>query len=277
MELILFADQSVYQTYMDAFIGYGANAGGLYFERENRLYTYQRGVNESYFTVEHLIQHEFTHYLMGRYVFPGLWSDPGYHREPKGWVDEGIAEFFAEVSFGDGEILASLSAERFTDICENLDNKRLIDLVQQRVGYDEPGTFDYDFAWVVMTYLIQHRRENIVHLFNAFREGTYHVGELANIMGTESIEVMEGVLRSNLSKDCILSTQEVRDTGTFVVNNNGKIPSQFFPSGPTQGAINHHSVHHEYVSTQKNEFAPFPAPEHVEDIHSLRVVRLVEP
>ena len=277
MELILFADQSAYQTYMDAFIGYGADAGGLYFESENRLYTYQRRANESYFTVEHLIQHEFTHYLMGRYVFPGLWSDPGYHREPKGWVDEGTAEFFAEISFEDGEKMVSFSADRFANVCENLDNKRLINLVRQRVGYDEPGTFDYDFAWVVMTYLIQHRRENVVHLFNAFREDTYHVEALANIMGTESIETLEGVLRSNLSKDCILSTQEVRDTSTDILNNSGKISSQFFPSGPTQGAINHRSVHHEYVIIQRNKSAPVPAPGQVVDARSLRIVRLVEP
>lgn len=92
MTLVLFGNRERYTEYMSLFVGYGDDAGGLYLENEGVLYTYQRTPAESVLTVEELIQHEYGHYLQGRYVYPGLWADVGYHDQPKGWMDEGLAK-----------------------------------------------------------------------------------------------------------------------------------------------------------------------------------------
>ena len=70
MTLILFATLDEYREYMNSFVGFGGYAGGLYLEGSATLYTYQRTPQQSVFTVEQLIKHEFGHYLQGRYVYP---------------------------------------------------------------------------------------------------------------------------------------------------------------------------------------------------------------
>lgn len=233
LELVLFSTQSDYQQYMDAFIGYGADAGGLYLETENSLYTYQRTSNDSRFTVEHLIQHEFTHYLLGRYVFPGLWSDPDYHEVPKGWIDEGTAEYFAELAFGDvGTYSSAHSTERLLYICDGIGNQSLSGLLTQRAGYDEPGTFSYDLAWSFMSYLIENRELNAANLLKSFRNKTYRLADVATIVGFSSIEAMEAEWRLTLGEECADVARNTGGPTATVPLDQLRDPTLLNPSGP---------------------------------------------
>lgn len=71
MILYVFPTQETYIDYMGGVIGFGASAGGLYIEPSGILYTFQRFPNQSSYTVEELIFHEFGHYLHGRYIWEG--------------------------------------------------------------------------------------------------------------------------------------------------------------------------------------------------------------
>ncbi|MEM7130421.1 MAG: collagenase [Chloroflexota bacterium] len=278
LELLLFASHPLYQQYMNAFVGYGGDAGGLYFESENRLYTYQRTVGESFFTVEHLIQHEFTHYLMGRYVLPGVWSDVGYHEQPKGWIDEGTAEFFAEVGIDRGISTDPYPRDRLLTVCDRIGGQSLQSLLVLRTGYDEPGTFDYDFAWTVMNYLIQHETPSVVNLFEALRNDKYKVEDFLTITGLPSLELVERDLRGTYGQECIKAAQELREAELEALKDplTGSIGP--LPAGPLQAASisghTHQTVHHRIVANDRR-LAPLPAYGEKGE-NTMEVIRLVE-
>ena len=60
-------------------------------------------VREGKYTLEELFRHEFTHYLQGRYVVPGMWGQGEFYQEGVlTWYEEGTAEFFAGSTRTDG-------------------------------------------------------------------------------------------------------------------------------------------------------------------------------
>jgi hypothetical protein len=151
-------------------------AGGVYLEEAGTLFTHQAVDSGAMFTLERAIDHEQSHYLQGRYVFPGSWTDGGYHDEPKGWADEGIAEFLVEGGFSrEGERF--LPSERLTRVCES-PKPDLSSLLSRREGYSEPGSFDYDNSWIFVHYLMTQQPAAAANLFRSLRHGTYRLKEL---------------------------------------------------------------------------------------------------
>lgn len=216
MTLLLFGTQQAYQDYMDAFVGFGSQAGGLYIEKEATLYTYQRTAAESSFTIEHLVQHEFTHYLNGRYVFPNLWTDPGFHDQPKGWIDEGTSEYFGLTVFADdGSATQPLASARLDTICRaGGSHTGLPELISRRAGYDQPGIFDYDYAWAFMYYLFQQRPQIALKIFDEYRAETYHVDEFSAIAGL-SIDSLESAWHSVMDGWCS-SRNQIQAAGLMI-------------------------------------------------------------
>lgn len=97
--------------------------GGIYIEPRGTFYTYERTTQDSIYSLEELFRHEFTHYLQGRYLVPGMWGKgPLYEKEDLTWFEEGSAEFFAGSTRTDGvkprkaivSQLAKDEASRFT-------------------------------------------------------------------------------------------------------------------------------------------------------------------
>ncbi|MPQ44357.1 collagenase [Clostridium tarantellae] len=78
--------------------GYSTDNGGIYIEPVGTFFTYERTPEESIYTLEELFRHEFTHYLQGRYLVPGIWGKGKFYKgNPTRltWFEEGSAEFFA--------------------------------------------------------------------------------------------------------------------------------------------------------------------------------------
>ena len=97
--------------------------GGIYIEPRGTFYTYERTTEDSYFSLEELFRHEFTHYLQGRYLVSGMWGKgPFYEKDDLTWFEEGSAEFFAGSTRTEGvkprkaivSQLAKNEANRFT-------------------------------------------------------------------------------------------------------------------------------------------------------------------
>lgn len=189
--LILLATPDEYFDYMNAFVGYGASAGGLYLESKGTLYTFQRTQSQSTYTVEDLIKHEFTHYLQGRYVYSGMWNDPDYHSEPKGWADEGLAEFFAQsVLVSDYDHSITRSQKYLGELCEKDAYRDLDSLLTQREGYDQFGQWDYANAWAFAHYIMTEQKDAAKNLYSSFREGSYRLDNFSTISGS-SIDSLE--------------------------------------------------------------------------------------
>ncbi len=177
---------------MSVFVGFGAYAGGLYLEGIGTLYTYQRTPEESTYTVEELIQHEFGHYLQGRYVYPGIWGESGYHDEPKGWADEGLAEFLGGLIFEEGGGYISPIPSKHLDIICGVESYRgLASLLGQREGYDQAGVFDYNNGWAFVYYLMTQRKAEALNVYVSFRNSTYALADFAVIAGVLSVAELE--------------------------------------------------------------------------------------
>ncbi|WP_061248747.1 collagenase ColA [Leptospira alstonii] len=85
-----------YRVYHPFLFDLDTNNGGIYIEKDKSFYTYQRTASESIYTLEELLRHEYVHYLVGRFIIPGMWGQtPSYANERLTWFDEGIAEFLA--------------------------------------------------------------------------------------------------------------------------------------------------------------------------------------
>lgn len=193
----LFANRSVFREYMLAFVGFGADVDGIYVERDGVLSTYERDAAESANTTNETIAHEFGHYLTGRYLFPGAWHDPGYHAEPKGWIDEGIAEYLASISDSGAGSRAALDR-----LCTRSVPPDLARLLAQRDGYDQYGTFAYDEAWAFVAFLIQERPAAFRTIAAAFRANTYRQSDVPALAGAPSLAALQSEWHAALAQWC---------------------------------------------------------------------------
>lgn len=96
LTIIIYNDKKEYE--MNRLInGIGTDNGGMYIEGSGTFYTWDRVVpTDSIFELEELFRHEFTHYLQGRYIVPGMWGNSDIYKNNRlTWFEEGGAEFFA--------------------------------------------------------------------------------------------------------------------------------------------------------------------------------------
>lgn len=94
MTMIIYGTRREYEQYQSFLYELPTNNGGIYIEEDGTLYTYQRTPQESIYTLEELLRHEYSHYIIGRYLIDGLWGNASiYDNNRMVWFDEGMAEF----------------------------------------------------------------------------------------------------------------------------------------------------------------------------------------
>ncbi|MEK6918595.1 MAG: collagenase [Nanoarchaeota archaeon] len=85
-----------YEIYQPLLYGLPTANGGIYIEQQGTFYTYQRTTQESIYSLEELLRHEYAHYLVSRWLIPGMWGENAiYNNNRMVWFDEGLAEFLA--------------------------------------------------------------------------------------------------------------------------------------------------------------------------------------
>ena len=92
------------------------NSGGIYIEIFGTFFTYDRGPDESQFTLEELFRHEYTHYLQARYLIPGSWGVADvYQNNRLVWLEEGMAQFLTGATRTDGVALLDVTRQRISN------------------------------------------------------------------------------------------------------------------------------------------------------------------
>ncbi|MFD8698020.1 collagenase [Kitasatospora purpeofusca] len=76
--------------------------GGMFIEENSTFYTYQRTTAESYFSLEELFRHEYTHYLNARWAIPESGYTTRWPSDATFAMNEGTAEYFAGSTSKDG-------------------------------------------------------------------------------------------------------------------------------------------------------------------------------
>lgn len=179
LSVLIFARQGVYRDYMRAFTPFTVEVDGTYDEATATLYTHQRTPEQSENTLAETLRHELAHHEAGARLFPGRWLSPGYHREPKGWADEGLAELLAGLA-ADGPRPRPRQLAR---LCAAAGPPAIAALVARREGYDRFGSFDYDGAWALSFYLHAERPDALRRLYAAYRAGSYAAERWGAIAG----------------------------------------------------------------------------------------------
>ncbi|MEV6976026.1 collagenase [Kitasatospora sp. NPDC093806] len=76
--------------------------GGMFIEQDSTFFTYQRTTAESYFSLEELFRHEYTHYLNARWAIPESGYTDRWPSDATFAMNEGTAEYFAGSTSKDG-------------------------------------------------------------------------------------------------------------------------------------------------------------------------------
>ena len=156
LEMIIYNTPGHYE--MNRYLyGLDTNNGGIYIEPDGRFFTYERTPQDSIYSLEELFRHEFTHYLQGRYLVPGMWGYGSiYQNERLTWYEEGGAELFAGATRTEG---IKMRQSMVGNIANNQSNR----LSLKNTLYAKYGSFEfYTYAFVFMSYLY----ENDLAAFN---------------------------------------------------------------------------------------------------------------
>lgn len=180
LSIIVFARQGVYRDYVRAFTPFTVDVDGTYDAATATLYTHARTAQQSENSLAETLRHELTHHLTAQQLFPGSWQSPGYHREPKGWLDEGLAEVMAGLAANDAPAPRPAQLAR---LCERQAPAALAPLLAMRAGYDSFGSFDYDAAWALNFYLLTERPAALRRIAAAYRNGTYRLENWPRLAG----------------------------------------------------------------------------------------------
>ncbi len=166
LKVMLWGSRADYDKDAAFMFGYDTNNGGIYIEQDGTFYTYDRTLQESIYPLEELFRHEFTHYMVGRFLVEGLWGQtPIYQNHRMVWFDEGCAEFCTWSTTDDGIKT----------------RQRLVGLVQQdgqdrmtvsQVLSSQYGDFKfYRYAALLFDYWYRHDLATLFQVIDLVRAG----------------------------------------------------------------------------------------------------------
>ncbi|EMK05506.1 MULTISPECIES: collagenase ColA [Leptospira] len=164
ISMYVYRSRKDYETFHPFLFDLPTNNGGIYIERDKALYTYQRTPAESIYTLEELLRHEYSHYLVGRFIIPGLWSQTSAHdNERLTWFEEGIAEFLAGSSSREIHPRKSLISEIKRDGSSRMDVSKIL-----TARY---GNFKfYRYSGNFFNYLYTYKKDTLRDLISTLRD-----------------------------------------------------------------------------------------------------------
>ena len=162
---VIYNSPADYQ-YNNFLYGLSTSNGGMYIESWGTFFTYERTPQESIYTLEDLFRHEFTHYLQGRYLEPGMWwQHPIYDNERLTWFDEGEAEFIAGSSRLNGVQTRRTMVENIA--WEEVDRMSLAEVVNAQYG--SWAFYTYGFAF--FDYMYKNRMDMFLEMIDYIKGG----------------------------------------------------------------------------------------------------------
>lgn len=165
ISMYIYGTMKEYQLYQPFLFNLSTNNGGIYIEQNKAFYTYQRTSAESIYTLEELFRHEYSHYLVGRFVVPGLWSEvPVYNNERMTWFDEGIAEFLA------GSTQKTILPRKTLVSQINTDGSSGRMTVSQILSARYSDFKFYRYSGNFFYYLYSYRKETLKNLIDSLRD-----------------------------------------------------------------------------------------------------------
>lgn len=165
LTLIVYGSPADYGLYQPFLYGLSTANGGIFIESMGTLFTYDRTPEESIYTLEELLRHEYVHYLDARYVITGSFGDPGslYDGDRMVWYNEGLAEFLVGSTRVEGVLPRAGLLEQIES-----DPARLTVADITEATYSD-GFLFYRYAGMFFEFLDSQRPGLLRELFDAVR------------------------------------------------------------------------------------------------------------
>ncbi|MFF2954143.1 collagenase [Kitasatospora sp. NPDC057965] len=164
----LYDTKSNYQLLQNLLFGVGdVENGGMFIEEHSTFYTYQRLGTESYFSLEELFRHEYTHYLNARWAIPESGYTERWPADTTFAMNEGTAEYFAGATAKDG-----VKARKWmlTEIgWEKRDGKPRMTVDQILHATRDVGFRVYPYAAVFFNLLGEKHPEQLAEMYRLLR------------------------------------------------------------------------------------------------------------
>jgi microbial collagenase len=153
LTMIIYGTKEDYRQYQPLLYGTSSNNGGIYIEQWGKFFTFQREPSESIYTLEELVKHEYSHYLVGRHLVHGNWGDGEFYDENRlTWFNEGLAEYLAGSTNRDGVELRQIIMQLI-----NNDGASRLSVSQITESSYNSGFKYYRYANLLIDFLIQNQ------------------------------------------------------------------------------------------------------------------------
>lgn len=164
LKIIIYGSRSDYEEWQYELFGLNTNNGGIYIERGSTFYSYERTPQESIYSLEELFRHEYTHYLIGRYIDPFFWGETVFYtNEQLTWFNEGMAEYLAgSTRLEKVKIRKSIATQLKSDVAK-MNPSEIIS-----AKYNEGFTF-YRYSNAFVNYLIDENPTLFTKIINAIK------------------------------------------------------------------------------------------------------------
>ncbi len=160
---VVYASPDDYQAFHGFLYNLDTNNGGIYIEQDGTLYTFDRPDTEM-FVLEELARHEYTHYLISRYLVNGMWGETEmYENNRMVWFDEGLANYMTSASQHEG----TSPLRTMIDMQQSSSETRTISDVTQTTYND---SWMYPYSALVFNYLESIDSDVLVTLSKALVE-----------------------------------------------------------------------------------------------------------
>lgn len=186
IELVIFDDYANYRKYASVIYGISTDNGGMYLEgdpsapgNQARFIAHEASWLRPEFKVWNL-EHEFTHYLDGRYDMAGDFSVST--AKPTVWWIEGVAEYLSRRNDNQESIDAvRAGAYRFSDV------------LGTRYASSDYVTRAYRWGYMATRFMFERHRTDVDAIVSRFRAGDYdgyerHVAHIGNRYDNEFID-----------------------------------------------------------------------------------------
>lgn len=172
IQIVTFASPKDYQTYSGWIFGNSTNNGGEYLEgdpsdptSQARFLSYVKSVNDGFPGDIWNLNHEYTHYLDGRYDMHGDFT--AGQAVPDIWWVEGLAEYVSYSYRGIPDTEAIAEAGRHTYALSTLWNSTYENSSQTRV---------YPWGYLATRYMVEKHPADVQNMLAKFRTGDYAGG-----------------------------------------------------------------------------------------------------
>ncbi|WP_269857519.1 collagenase [Streptomyces sp. RPT161] len=172
IQVVVFASRTDYQTYAGAIFGVDTNNGGITLTgdptnpaNQARSLTYQKGSDDGFVARIWNLNHEYTHYLDGRYDMKGDFSQE--ITVPDVWWIEGLAEYVSYRYRGVTDTEAVAEAAKHTYALSTL---------WQNTYDNSDVTRTYPWGYLAVRYMVEKHPADIENMLAKFRVGDYAGG-----------------------------------------------------------------------------------------------------